>query len=251
MEWLADLKRSCDHRLRALLRDHARGVIIGGRVGAMAPKLPASFDPQAFLASIGSGKSVLQFRKNKVVYSQGDAADAVFYIQNGKVKLTVLSHEGKEAVVALLGRGDFFGEACLGGRAMRLKTATTLAESTVVRIDKTAMVRVIHDEPAFVDLFMAYLLSRNMRIEEDLVDQLFNSSEKRLARVLLLLAHIGKPGKPEPVLAKISQHTLADMVGTTRSRVSFFMNKFRKLGFIEYNGGLKVHSSLLSVVLHD
>jgi CRP-like cAMP-binding protein len=164
----------------------------------------------------------------------------------------VLSHQGKEAVVAILERGDFFGEACLAGRSARLATAAALAASTIVRIDKTAMVRALHDEPSFSELFLAYLLSRNMRIEEDLVDQLFNSSEKRLARVLLLLAHFGKEDKPEPILTKISQETLADMIGTTRSRVSFFMNKFRKLGFIDYNGGgLKIHSSLLNIVLHD
>ncbi|HYM38503.1 MAG TPA: Crp/Fnr family transcriptional regulator [Nitrospiraceae bacterium] len=218
----------------------------------MARERPTQFDPQAFLASVGRGKTILQCRKNQILFSQGDAADAVFYIQDGKVKLTVISHQGKEAVVAILGRGDFFGEACLAGRPARLATATVLVASTVVRIDKAAMVRTLRDEPTFSELFLAYLLSRNMRIEEDLVDQLFNSSEKRLARVLLLLAHIGKEGKPEPVLAKISQETLADMVGTTRSRVSFFMNKFRKLGFIDYNGGgLKVHSSLLNIVLHD
>ena len=217
----------------------------------MARKRLTSFNPQIFLATVGSGKTILQCRKNQTLFSQGDSADAVFYIQEGKVKLTVLSHQGKEAVVAILGEGDFFGEACLAGRSARLATATVLAAATIVRIDKAAMVRVLHDEPAFSELFLAYVLSRNMRIEADLVDQLFNSSEKRLARVLLLMAHIGKAGKPEPVLAKISQETLADMVGTTRSRVSFFMNRFRKLGFIEYNGGLKVHSSLLNIVLHD
>ena len=217
----------------------------------MVRKRSTSFDPQTFLATVGSGKTILQCRKNQTLFSQGDTADAVFYIQEGKVKLTVLSHQGKEAVVAILDRGSFFGEACLAGRASRLATATALVASTIVRIDKTSMVRVLHDEPAFSELFLSYMLSRNMRIEEDLVDQLFNSSEKRLARVLLLLAHIGKAGKPEPVLAKISQETLADMIGTTRSRVSFFMNRFRKMGFIEYNGGLKVHSSLLNIVLHD
>jgi CRP/FNR family transcriptional regulator, cyclic AMP receptor protein len=218
----------------------------------MARKRPASFDPQTFLATVGKGKTILQCRKNQVLFSQGDTADAVFYIQEGKVKLTVLSHQGKEAVVAILERGSFFGEASLAGRPLRLGTAITLTASTIVRIDKNAMTRALHDEPAFSELFLAYVLSRNMRIEEDLVDQLFNSSEKRLARVLLLLAHIGKTDKPEPVLAKISQETLADMIGTTRSRVSFFMNKFRKLGFIDYNGGgLKVHSSLLNIVLHD
>jgi CRP-like cAMP-binding protein len=217
----------------------------------MARKRSTSFNPQTFLATVGSGKTILQCRKNQTLFSQGDTADAVFYIQEGKVKLTVLSHQGKEAVVAILGEGDFFGEACLAGRSARLSTAIVLAAATIVRIDKAAMVRVLHDEPAFSELFLAYVLSRNMRIEADLVDQLFNSSEKRLARVLLLMAHIGKAGKPEPVLAKISQETLADMIGTTRSRVSFFMNRFRKLGFIEYNGGLKVHSSLLNIVLHD
>ncbi len=217
----------------------------------MARKRLTSFDPQTFLATVGRGKSALSIGKNKIIFSQGDTADAVFYIQEGKVKLTVISHQGKEAVIAILERGDFFGEACLAGRFACLSTATALVASKIVRIDKTAMLSVLHDQPAFSELFLTYLLSRNMRIEEDLVDQLFNSSEKRLARVLLLLAHIGKEGKPEPILAKISQETLADMIGTTRSRVSFFMNKFRKLGFIDYNGGLKVHSSLLSIVLHD
>lgn len=217
----------------------------------MAQKRPTSFDPQTFLATVGSGKTILQCRKNQILFSQGDSADAVFYIQEGKIKLTVLSHQGKEAVVAILDRGSFLGEASLAGRPVHLGTAAALAASTIVRIDKSAMVRTLRDEPAFSELFLAYVLSRNMRIEEDLVDQLFNSSEKRLARVLLLLAHIGKSGKPEPVLTKISQETLADMIGTTRSRVSFFMNRFRKLGFIEYNGGLKVHSSLLNIVLHD
>ncbi len=217
----------------------------------MARKRLTSFDPQTFLATVGRGKSALSIGKNKIIFSQGDTADAVFYIQEGKVKLTVISHQGKEAVIAILERGDFLGEACLAGRSARLSTATALVASKIVRIDKTAMLRVLHDQPTFSELFLTYLLSRNMRIEEDLVDQLFNSSEKRLARVLLLLAHIGKEGKPEPILAKISQETLADMIGTTRSRVSFFMNKFRKLGFIDYNGGLKVHSSLLSIVLHD
>ena len=178
----------------------------------------------------------------------------MFYIQKGKVKLTVVSNSGKEAVVAILGPGDFLGEACLAGRPLCLATATTMTDCSIVRLEKPAMIRVLREEPAFSELFLAYLLSRNIRIEEDLVDQLFNSSEKRLARVLLLLANFGKEGKPEPVIAKISQETLAEMIGTTRSRVSFFMNKFRKLGFIEYNGGLEglhVHSSLLNIVLHD
>jgi CRP-like cAMP-binding protein len=218
----------------------------------MARKHSTRFDPQTFLATVGKGKTILECRKDQVLFSQGDAADAVFYIQEGKVKLTVNSRQGKEAVVAILGRGDFFGEASLAGRSAHLATATALVPSTIVRIGKTAMVRVLHDEPTFSELFLAYLLSRNMRVEEDLVDQLFNSSEKRLARVLLLLAHFGKEDKPEPILTKISQATLADMIGTTRSRVSFFMNKFRKLGFIDYNGGgMKVRSSLLNIVLHD
>ena len=217
----------------------------------MPRKRLKTFDPQTFLATVGRGKTTLSIGKKKVIFSQGDAADAVFYIQEGKVKLTTISHQGKEAVVALLASGDFFGEACLASQTIRLATATALVASTIVRIEKTAMIRVLHDAPAFAELFLAYVLSRNMRIEADLVDQLFNSSEKRLARVLLLLAHIGKERKPEPALAKISQETLAEMIGTTRPRVSFFMNKFRKLGFIEYNGGLTVHSSLLNVVLHD
>jgi CRP-like cAMP-binding protein len=217
----------------------------------MPRKSLATFNPQTFLATVGRGKTTLSIGNKKVIFSQGDAADAAFYIQEGKVKLTVISHQGKEAVVAILGPGDFLGEACLTGQASRLATATSIAVSTIVRIEKAAMIRVLHDEPTFSELFLAYVLSRNLRIEEDLVDQLFNSSEKRLARVLLLLAHIGKERKPEPALAKISQETLAEMIGTTRSRVSFFMNKFRKLGFIEYNGSLTVHSSLLNIVLHD
>ena len=217
----------------------------------MPRKRPATFNPQTFLATVGGGKTILAIPKNKTIFSQGDASDAVFYIQEGKVKLTVASRQGKEAVVAILNPGAFFGESCLAGRPARLATATTLVASKIVRVDKVSMVRVLHDEPAFSELFLAYVLSRNMRVEEDLVDQLFNSSEKRLARVLLLLAHIGKEGKPEPILTKISQETLAEMVGTTRSRISFFMNKFRKMGFIAYNGGLQVHSSLLNIILHD
>ena len=209
------------------------------------------FNPQTFLATVGRGKTTLSVGKKKVIFSQGDAADAVFYIQAGKVKFTVISRQGKEAVLAVLEPGDFFGEACLSSQTIRLATATALVASTIVRIEKTVMIRVLHDEPSFSALFLAYVLSRKLRIEADLVDQLFNSSEKRLARVLLLLAHIGKERKPEAVLAKVSQETLAEMIGTTRPRVSFFMNKFRKLGFIEYNGGLTVHSSLLNVVLHD
>ena len=217
----------------------------------MRRKRLTPFDPKTFLTQVGRGKTILPVRKKQILYSQGDAADAVFYIQEGRVKLTVVSPQGKEAIVAVLEGGDFLGESCLAGQPIRLATATALEKSTVVRIDKTEMIRVLHDEPTFAELFMSHLLSRNVRIQEDLVDQLFNSAEKRLARVLLLLAHFGKDGKPEPVIAKVSQETLAEMIGTTRSRVSFFMNKFRKLGFLEYNGGLHIHSSLLNIVLHD
>jgi len=217
----------------------------------MAAKRRAPFNFQGFIENLSSGKSVLTFPKRKVIFSQGDAADAVFYIQSGKVKLTVVSQQGKEAVIAILERGAFFGESCLAGQHIRPATVTTVEESSIVRIDKDVMIRLLHDEPTFAEFFMSVLLVHNIRIQEDLVDQLFNSSEKRLARVLLLLAHFGKEGKPETVIPKISQETLAEMIGTTRSRVSFFMNKFRKLGFVEYNGELHVHSSLLSVVLHD
>ena len=217
----------------------------------MAPKRLPVFNPQTFLSKVGSGKTNLTPHKKQVLYSQGDAADAVFYIQGGRVKLTVVSQQGREAVVAILERGSFLGESCLAGQTVRTATATALEDSSIVRIDKGAMIRVLHEEPTFAELFMSYLLAHSIRIQEDLVDQLFNSSEKRLARILLLMAHFGKEGKPEPVIAKVSQEMLAEMIGTTRSRVSFFMNKFRKLGFIEYNGGLHVHSSLLSIVLHD
>jgi CRP/FNR family transcriptional regulator, cyclic AMP receptor protein len=211
----------------------------------------ANFDPQLFLAKVGKGKTSLVFPKKHTIFSQGDAAEAVFYIQAGKVKLTVVSQQGKEAVIAIVERGAFFGESCLAGQTIRTMTATAVEDCSLVRIDREAMGRVLHDEPAFTELFMGYLLARTIRIEEDLVDHLFNSSEKRLARALLLLAHFGKEGQPETVIAKISQETLAEMIGTTRSRVSFFMNKFRKLGFIDYNGEVHVHSSLLNVVLHD
>jgi CRP/FNR family cyclic AMP-dependent transcriptional regulator len=217
----------------------------------MAPKLKTLFDPKLFLSKLGKGRMIAEYPKNQVVFSQGDPGNAIFYIQKGKVKLTVVSNAGREAVIAILGAGDFLGEGCLAGRPVCLATATTMADCSIVRLEKSATIRVLHEEPAFSEMFLAYLLSRNMRIEEDLVDQLFNSSEKRLARVLLLLANFGKEGKPEPVITKISQETLAEMIGTTRSRVSFFMNKFRKLGFIEYNGALHIHSSLLNIVLHD
>jgi len=215
----------------------------------MGRKRATPFDLKTFLPKVDGKKSILKFRKKRAIFSQGDAADAVFYILEGKVKLTVLSSKGKVAVIAILEQGDFLGEACLSGQLIR--TATVLAESTILRIDKPAMIRVLRQEPAFAEMFMSHLLSRNIRIEEDLVDQLFNSSEKRLARVLLLLAHFGKESKVEPIIPKISQETLADMVGTTRSRVSFFLNKFRSLGLIDYNGGLRIRSSLLNIILHD
>jgi CRP-like cAMP-binding protein len=204
-----------------------------------------------FLASVSEGKTISKYRKNQIVYTQGEAADAVFYVQQGKVKLTVVSEQGKEAVVAILGSGQFFGEGCLNGHPLRISTTRAVDECVITRLEKATMVATIHDEPEFSELFMSYLLTRNGRIEEDLIDQLFNSSEKRLARLLLLLANFGKEGRPEPIVGKFSQETLAEMIGTTRSRVSFFMNKFRKLGFIEYNGKLEVHNSLLNVVLHD
>ncbi|MEP6958189.1 MAG: Crp/Fnr family transcriptional regulator [Nitrospirota bacterium] len=209
------------------------------------------FNPQTFLRQVGRGKTTLTSPKKQTLFSQGDTADAVFYIQAGMVKLTVVSQQGKEAVVALLEKGGFLGEGCLAGQLICMATATAEKNSTLIRIEKEAMIRVLHNEPSFSALFLVYLLARNIRIQEDLVDQLFNSSEKRLARVLLLMAHFGKEGKPESVISRISQETLAEMIGTTRSRVSFFMNRFRKLGFIYYNGGLHVHSSLLNIVLHD
>jgi CRP-like cAMP-binding protein len=209
------------------------------------------FDVETFLATVDGGRTITKYRKNKKIFQQGDPADAVFYIQEGQVKVCVISEQGKEAVVAIHTKGDFFGEGCLAGQPRRLATVAAMTESVIMRIGKTAIVRVLHDEPKFSEMFMSYLLARNARVEEDLVDQLFNSSEKRLARLLLLMANFGKEGRPEPVIAKISQEVLAEMIGTTRSRVSVFMNKFRKLGFIDYNGHLEVHNSLLNVVLHD
>jgi CRP/FNR family transcriptional regulator, cyclic AMP receptor protein len=212
-------------------------------------KLP--FDPKVFLAKVGKGKTISKYRKDQIVFSQGEVADAVFYIQQGEVKLTVVSEQGKEAVVAILGPGHFFGEGCLNGHPLRIATTRAVNECVITRLEKVTMIATIHNEPEFSELFMSYLLTRNSRIEEDLIDQLFNSSEKRLARLLLLLANFGKEGRPEPIVGKFSQETLAEMIGTTRSRVSFFMNKFRKLGFIEYNGKLEVHNSLLNMVLRD
>jgi len=214
-------------------------------------KMKREFDPNTFLATIGEGRKILAASKKQMIFTQGDGADAVFYIQSGKVRLTVVSKTGRGATIGLLKEGDFFGEGALAGQIVRMGSAAALTDCELLRIDKKAMMEALHREHAFSDVFVAYLLSRNIRYEEDLVDQLFNSSEKRLARVLLLLAHFGKEGVPETVVPKISQETLAEMIGTTRSRVSFFMNRFRKLGFIHYNGGLQVHSSLLNVVLHD
>ena len=221
---------------------------LGSRIKS---KETRDFDPHAFLATIGKGRKLMLFRNKQTIFTQGDRSDAVFYIQTGKVKLTVVSKTGKEATIGILGNGDFFGESSLAGQELRMGTATAMTDCNVLRIDKKAMMEALHGEHEFSDLFVAYLLARNIRYEEDLVDQLFNSSEKRLARILLLLAHFGKEGKPESVVPKISQEMLAEMIGTTRSRVSFFMNRFRKLGFIHYNGGLQVHTSLLNVVLHD
>jgi CRP/FNR family cyclic AMP-dependent transcriptional regulator len=210
-----------------------------------------TFDAQIFLAKMGHGKTILEFDKGQNVFEQGDAADTVYYIQKGRIKLTVLSDQGKEAVVGILEPGQFFGEGCLNGHKLRISTTTAMENCLVTAIAKPAMIAALHDEPTFSELFMAYLLTRNSRIEEDLIDQLFNSSERRLARMLLLLANFGKEGSPQPISPHVSQETLAEMIGTTRSRVSFFMNKFRKLGLISYNGHIEVNSSLLSAVLHD
>jgi CRP/FNR family transcriptional regulator, cyclic AMP receptor protein len=218
----------------------------------LSPERTANFDSQLLLTKLADGKSSREYNVDEFVYSQGDPADAVFYIESGKVKLTVVSKSGKEAVVAILPEGSFFGEGCLAGQPLRMASANTVEQSTVIRVTKQAMDTLLHQEPKFAERFLAYLLSRNIRMEADLVDHLFNSSEKRLARLLLLLANYGQESKPIPVVAKMSQETLAEMIGTTRSRVSFFMNRFRELGFIQYNGGgMHVHSSLLSVVLHD
>ena len=219
----------------------------------MSPRKERTFDPKTFLAQAGLGRTILQYPKNKVIFAQGEPCDAVFYIQDGRAKLTVLSTRGKEATIALLGPEDFIGESCItSDQPLRMSSATPLTDCRILRIEKEAMLKVLHREHAFSDLFVAYLVSRNNHIQEDLVDQLFNSAEKRLARILLLLAHFGKEGRSETVIPKMSQETLAEMVGTTRARVNFFMNRFRQLGLIDYNnGGLEVHSSLLDVVLHD
>ena len=239
---------SLDHRK---LLSHIRKAWEVMRPVATAKKRP-KFDTKTFLSTINGGRKITAFRKKQTIFVQGDSSDAVFYIQKGKVRLTVVSQSGKEATIGILNEGNFFGEGCLAGQTLRLFSATAMTDCSVMRIDKKSMIEVLHREHAFSDMFVAYLLTRNIRYEEDLVDQLFNSSEKRLARMLLLLAHFGKEGKAEVLVPKISQESLAEMVGTTRSRVSFFMNRFRTLGFIDYNSeGLQVHSSLLNVVLHD
>jgi CRP-like cAMP-binding protein len=220
-------------------------------MGNRIKKKGDQFDPAAFLETAAKGRTVTTHPKKQIIFEQGDAADAVFYIKTGKIKVTVLSTEGREAVVAILGADEFLGEGCLIGQPKRLATATAMTECVTMRVEKTEILKVLKSEPAFSEMFISHILARTARVEEDLVDQLFNSTEKRLARVLLLLANFGKQGRPEPIIAKISQETLAEMIGTTRSRVSHFMNKFRQLGFIEYNGHLEVHSSLLSVMLAD
>ena len=217
----------------------------------MKKPMHQDFDPQAFLARVGEGKTVLTFRKNETVFAQGEVADAIYYIQKGSIKVVVLSEQGKEAVVGIFEPGQFFGEGCLNGHPLRISTTTALEDCVITAIARTAMLGALHDEPKFSELFMSYLLKRNSRIEEDLIDQLFNSSEKRLARLLLLLANFGKDGTLQPIKVHVSQEVLAEMIGTTRSRVSFFMNKFRKLGFISYNGNIEVHNSLLNAVLHE
>lgn len=209
------------------------------------------FNPKEFLATVDGGRKITNYRRNKIIFSQGDPADAVFYIQKGKVKISVVSEQGKEAVVGVLGPDEFCGEGCLTGRPLRLATAAAMTECEIMRLEKRTMIRVLHEEPAFSEFFVWHLLTHTIRVEADLVDQLFNSSEKRLARALLLLANFGKEDQPEPTIAKVSQETLAEMIGTTRSRVSFFMNKFRKLGLIDYNGHLEIHRSLLNVVLRE
>jgi CRP/FNR family cyclic AMP-dependent transcriptional regulator len=225
-------------------------------IGIPARKIPVKkrrlFDPGAFLAQAGMGRRIVDLKKDQIIFSQGDPADTILYIQSGKAKLTVVSSAGKEATIALLGAGDFLGEECIANsQPLRMATATAISEGKALRIDRKEMIRALHQEHDLADIFVSYLLARNLRVQEDLVDQLFNSSEKRLARILLLLAQFGKEGTPETVIPRITQETLAEMVGTTRSRVSFFMNRFRKLGFIEYNGELQIHRSLLNIVLHD
>ena len=237
------------HKKKAAPRKRSGRTVQLQRAAEVAPH--PQFDRRSFLTSVGAGRTSTAFQSKKFVYRQGDPADAVYYIQSGKVQLTVISEQGKEGVIAMLGTGEFFGEGCIARQPLRMASASTMVKSTIVRIEKAVMLRVLHEQPAMSEMFMAFLLSRNIQIEADLVDQLFNSSERRLARLLLLLANYGKEGKMESVIPSISQDVLAARVGTTRPRISYFMNKFRKLGFIEYNGGLKVHSSLLNVIVHD
>jgi CRP-like cAMP-binding protein len=248
-------KKSRKHPGKQITPSHpvtASEMTIGPVEIGASPKRAAAFDPRLFLAKLAVGKTSQEYQAGEFVFSQGDAADAVFYLQSGKVKLTVVSKHGKEAVVAILPEASFFGEGCLAGRPLRIATASTVERSTIIRVEKRIMVGLLHKEPEFAERFLAYLLSRNIRMEADLVDQLFNSSEKRLARLLLLMANFGQESKPLPLIAKMSQETLAEMIGTTRSRVSSFMNRFKELGYIDYNGGgMHVHSSLVSVVLHD
>jgi CRP-like cAMP-binding protein len=226
--------------------------MVSTRMGALImAKKRSHFDISKFLTTADGGRTIATYRRNQTIFSQGDVADSVFYVQTGRVKITVVSDQGKEAVVAIMGENDFIGEGCLTGQPRRIATVTAMTDCNIMRLEKSAIRRVLRDEPDFSEKFIAHLLSRNVRVEADLVDQLFNSSEKRLARLLLLMANFGKEGSPETVVARINQETLAEMVGTTRSRVNQFMNKFRKLGFIDYNGEMKVHSSLLNVVLHD
>jgi len=236
-------------RMHGLSRVRSEENLVERRIAPPKPK--RLFDPETLLARVDKSRTHGDYRKNQMVFSQGEPAEAIFYVQRGRVKLTVVSQVGKEAVIAVLGPGDFFGEGCLAGQLQRMSTAAAMSESSIIRLEKAAAIRALQDEPSFSELFLSHLLARRIRIEEDLVDQLFNSSEKRLARVLLLLANFGKEGVPELAMPKISHETLAEIVGTTRSRISFFMSKFRKLGFIEYNGTLHVHRSLLSGVLHD
>jgi CRP/FNR family transcriptional regulator, cyclic AMP receptor protein len=244
--------RKTPGKKRTRLRPAAREVMFSPAEIGASPERSAAVDPRLFLAKLATGKTSRDYEDKQSIYSQGDAADAVFCIESGKVKLTVVSKHGKEAVVAILPEASFFGEGCLAGQPVRMSSASTVQRSTIIRVEKPVMLDILHQDPEFSERFLAYLLSRNIRMEADLVDHLFNSSEKRLARLLLLLANFGQESKPIPVIAKISQETLAEMIGTTRSRVSFFMNRFRELGFIDYNGGgMHVHSSLVSVVLHD
>jgi len=217
----------------------------------MAKKTQRAFDPNAFFARAGKGRSIAKYRKDQTIFSQGEPADAVFYLQKGKARVCVVSDRGKEAIVSIVGPDEFFGEGCISGQVLRIASVHTMTEAVVVRIEKQEMIRLLRVEPRFSELFTAHLLKRTMRVEADLIDQLFNSSERRLARLLLILANYGNEGRPEPILAKISQETLAEMIGTTRSRVSLFMNKFRKLGLIKYNGHIEVHKSLLNLVLHE